>query len=154
MLILKSLKTIQKFTIHKNNHRIKMKNLGVIFLLYLIIPSKCSPINGSNNIDIATCNCRAYQSCKWSSESAIRISNGTQFPGEKQLFVDNICNKETQFVWCCRNGNGEEVVPTINQLATLENQILPTTTTTTTSGTYINLSATYCDTYISSTYLA
>ena len=112
-----------------------MKIEGVIFLLYLIIPSQCGPINGSNDIDIATCNCRAYQSCKWSSESAIRISNGTQFPGEKQLFVDNICNKETQFLWCCRNDKGEEVAPTIDQLATLENQILTATSTTTTSGT-------------------
>ena len=106
-----------------------MKIHGVIFLLYLIIPSECGPINNSDNIDIETCNCRAYQSCKWSSESAKRISNGTQFPGEKQLFVDNICNNETQFVWCCRNDKGQEVVPSIDQLATLENQILPTTTT-------------------------
>ena len=121
-----------------------MKIEGVIFLVYLIIPLECGPINGSN-INIATCNCRAYQSCKWSSESAKRISSGTQLPGERQLFVDNICNKETQFVWCCRNDNGEEVVPTIDQLATLENQI---STTTTTSGTYIILSVTYCNTYI------
>ena len=49
-----------------------------IFLLYLIIPSKCGPINVSN-MDIATCNCQAYQSCKWSSESAKQISSGTQF---------------------------------------------------------------------------
>ena len=124
-----------------------MKIENFIFLLYLIIPSQCGPINGSD-IDIATCNCQAYQTCKWSSDSAKRISSGTQSPGEKQVFVDNICNKKTQFVWCCRNGNGEEDVPTINQLATLENQILPTTTTTTTSGTDIKLPATYCNTYI------
>ena len=96
-----------------------MKIVGVIFLLYLIIPSECGPIIDSN-IDIATCNCQSYQSCKWSSESARRISSGTQFFGEKQLFVDNICNKEAQFVWCCRNDKGEDVVPTIDQLATLE----------------------------------
>ena len=79
-----------------------MKIEGVIFLVYLIVPSEGGPINGSNDIDIATCNCRAYQSCKWSSESAKRISSGTQFSGERRLFVDNICDKETQFVWCCR----------------------------------------------------
>ena len=90
-----------------------MNIAGVIVLLYLIIPSECGPINGSN-IDIETCNCRAYQSCKWSSESAIRISSGTQFSGEIQLFKDNICNKETQFVWCCRNDKGQEVVPNID----------------------------------------
>ena len=110
-----------------------MKIENFIFLLYLIIPSQCGPINGSD-IDIATCNCQAYQTCKWSSDSAKRISSGTQSTEEKQVFVDNICNKETQFVWCCRNDKGDEVVPTIDQLATLENQIL-TTTTTTTSGT-------------------
>ena len=115
-----------------------MKIEGVISLLYLIIPSECGRLNGSNS-DIATCNCRAYQSCKWSIESARRISSGTQFPGEVQIFQNNICNKETQFVWCCRNVNGEEVVPTIDQLANLENQILTATaTTTTTPGIYIN----------------
>ena len=111
-----------------------MKIEGVIFLLYLIIPSECGRLDGSNS-NIATCNCRAYQSCKWSIESARRISSGTQFPGEVQIFQNNICNKETQFVWCCRNGNGEEDVPTIDQLVTLENRISTTTTTTTTSGT-------------------
>ena len=112
-----------------------MKIEGVIFLLYMIIPSECGPINGSNDINIATCNCRAYQSCKWSSESAKRISSGTQFPGEVELFKDNICNKETKFVWCCRNNKGQEVVPNIDQLETLKNQILISTTATTTSST-------------------
>ena len=109
---------------------------GLLFITHSI-PSECGPLIGSN-IDIATCNCQAYQSCKWSNDSAKRITTGTQFPGERQIFKDNICNKETQHVWCCTNGKGEEVVPTTDQLATLKKQT-STISTATTSGTYFYL---------------
>ena len=109
----------------------KMKTETAIFLLSLIISSECGPLIGSN-IDIATCKCQAYQSCKWSNESATRINSGTQFPGEIQIFKDNICIKQTKSVWCCRIGKGKEVFPTTDQLVSLKKQT--STISTTTSG--------------------
>ena len=41
-------------------------------------------------------------------------------PEERQIFVDNICNFTTQFVWCCTNSKGQEVLPTADQLRILK----------------------------------
>ena len=36
------------------------------------------------------------------------------------MFKDNVCNKETQFVWCCTNGKAEQVLPAADQLRILK----------------------------------
>ena len=104
--------------------------LCLLFLLQFSALSEGRP--NLSDIDIATCKCQSYQSCKWSNESAKRITSGKQFPGEIQIFKDNICNKEAKLVWCCRNGDGKEVFPTTDQLESLKKQ---TSTISTTSGT-------------------
>ena len=90
----------------------------LLFLLQFSALSEGRP--NLSDIDIATCKCQSYQSCKWSSDSSNRINSRTQFPGERQIFVDNICNFTTQFVWCCTNSRGQEVLPTADQLNILK----------------------------------
>merc|ERR1711935_136680 len=74
----------------------------------------------NGDIDIETCKCQSYQSCQWSIDTSNRINSKTHFPGEIDIFVDNICNNENKFVWCCTNGKGQEVVPTADQLEILK----------------------------------
>ena len=91
----------------------------LLFLLQFYTLSEGRP-NSESGIDIATCKCQSFQSCKWSIESINRITSGTQFPGETQIFKDNICDPKTQFVWCCTNNKGKEVLPAANQLRILK----------------------------------
>ena len=91
---------------------------SLLFLLQFSALSEGRP--NLSDIDIETCKCQSYQSCKWSIDSSNRINSQTQFIGEKKIFKDNICNFTTQFVWCCTNSKGQEVLPTAEQLNILK----------------------------------
>ena len=91
---------------------------SLLFLLQFSALSEGRP--NLSDIDIETCKCQSYQSCQWSIDSSNRINSQTQFIGEKKIFKDNICNFTTQFVWCCTNSKGQEVLPTADQLNILK----------------------------------
>ena len=67
-------------------------------------------------VDIATCECVPFQSCKWSNETFALIQSTKEIQ-LKNLFRINICEPEKQQVWCCEDGkhpDNEEQLKELN----------------------------------------
>jgi len=62
----------------------------------------------TNGKGVTSCKCQSHSTCTWSKAVVNLVvalpKNHPDYRFKVQLFQSQICDKEKQYVWCCRNG--------------------------------------------------